>query len=93
MSAPETLRELAQQAASSPKVGMAVSTGTAAVSAVASSFDLHGFLVDISMVVGVIVTLLLGIVHYRRGKQIERETELLQIKIERARKGLPIDGE
>lgn len=60
---PEPLREVVEQIATSPKIAVAASTGTAAMGAAADSIGIHGFLVDASMAAGLIVTAILGCCH------------------------------
>jgi len=65
-SAYESIREAVIYVASSNKVAVSVSTATTAVGAAASQDIIHGHLVNISMVLGICVTAILGCCHLVR---------------------------
>ncbi len=73
MSDQETLRDVVTAVASSPKVAAVVSTSTTVFAGWIGTHTLHGALVDISMLVGMIVTALLGLVHWGKYKLIRKQ--------------------
>lgn len=80
MNSPETLREAINQVAQSPKVAVAVSTATTAIGAAASQDYIHGFLVNASMVFGIIATAVLGGCHIVRFAILRQELKNLRKK-------------
>lgn len=73
MSVHEMAKEMAATAASNPAVAASVSVATTVLSAAARGDLVHGILVDVSMLAGVIVTLLLGRVHWIRYRLLKRQ--------------------
>lgn len=78
MSAPETLREAVSQVAQSPKIAVAVSTATTALGAAASQDIIHGYLVNASMIGGIIATAILGCCHLVRFAILRQELKNLR---------------
>jgi len=78
MSANGSLANAISEAASNPKLAATVSTTTAAVGAMAAGDFIHGALVNLSMMAGIIVTLLLGRVHWAKYKLLKRQLSDLE---------------
>jgi len=78
MSANETLREVVSQVAQSPKIAVAVSTATTAIGAAASQDIIHGFLVNASMICGIIATAILGGCHLVKFHILRQELKNLR---------------
>lgn len=85
MSALETLKEAASQvastateAASNPKLTAVISTSTAGLSAAAATDLVNGLLVTAGMIAGLVVTCLLGLVHFAKYRILRRQLKDLE---------------
>jgi len=74
----DSIRDAVIEAANSPKVAVAVSTATTAIGAAAAGELIHGILVNLSMMIGIIASSVLIKVHWTRYKILKRQLDNLE---------------
>lgn len=74
----DSIRDAVLEAVNSPKVAVAVSTATTAIGAAAAGELIHGILVNLSMLAGIIASSVLIKVHWTRYKILKRQLDNLE---------------
>lgn len=73
-----TIGDLIEAITNNPKITAFIATTTSAIGAAAGAELIHGALVNLSMAAGIVVTILLGRVHWIKYKIMKRQLQELE---------------